>query len=593
MLIRILPLALVCFLALCATVPARAGDVVGKVVVGYQGWHDAEGSGSPVNGWWHFSRHGGPLKAGNIAVEMWPDTREYTKLYKTDFAPLGNGQPAQLYSDYDYSTVLTHFKWMSQYGIDCAALQRFHDQPELRNDVSLNVKKAAEATGEKFYIMYDVSGWNTFGDDLPKDWNDTLVGKLHLTDSSAYAREGGKPVVCIWGFGFGDRPDEPVAALQTVNWFKAHGCYVILGVPRDFRNDQKFADVYKASNMLSPWTVGSYKNVSGADDYRDHNLVPDLAFCKANGIDYQPVIFPGFAWSNWQKPPAPVNDFPRLHGDFMWEQFANVRRTGITNAYVAMFDEVNEGTAIYKVAEDDSMKPTDQYFLTLDADGVHCSSDFYLRLVADGTAMVKGFTPLQDTLPTPHVVGETLFHTGFETADPAPDWINSPDTEYNKSPLNVVGYEKGTKPSCYPKEDMAHTGKRSLAFSGEANGGRKTYCTFKVFSFSEHPLELSSTSTLSYALYPSTDNARYTAIDLHFTDGSTLHDKNCLDQSGNSINAAAGHGANIALNTWSQFTSPIGEQFAGKKVDKIWVTFNRPEATGIYRGYIDDILITR
>jgi len=404
MLIRTLPVLLGLLLAAVAAVPVFADDVVGKVVVGYQGWHDAEGSGSPINGWWHFSRHAGPLEPGNIAVEMWPDTREYTKLYKTNFAPLGNGKPAELYSDFDYSPVLTHFKWMHQYGIDCAALQRFQDWPELRNAVSLNVKKAAEATNQKFYIMYDISGWTTFPKDLPEDWTDTIIGKLHLTDSKAYAKQDGKTVVCIWGFGFGDRPGAPDDALQTVNWFKAHGCYVILGVPRDFRTDQKFADVYKAANMLSPWTVGGFKNVDGADSYREHYLVPDLAFCQANNIDYQPVLFPGFAWSNWQKPPAPVNDFPRMHGDFMWEQFANLRRTGISNAYVAMFDEVNEGTAIYKVAEDDSMKPTDQYFLTLDADGVRCSSDFYLRLVKDGAAMIKGWTPLQPALPTPHVL---------------------------------------------------------------------------------------------------------------------------------------------------------------------------------------------
>ncbi len=69
-----------------------------------------------------------------------------------------------------------------------------------------------------------------------------------------------------------------------------------------------------------------------------------------------------------------------------------------------MFDEYDEGTAIAKAAEDKSMAPTDQYFLTLDADGVHVSSDFYLRLVGDGNRMVKGEIPLQKQHPTKHVV---------------------------------------------------------------------------------------------------------------------------------------------------------------------------------------------
>lgn len=78
----------------------------------------------------------------------------------------------------------------------------------------------------------------------------------------------------------------------------------------------------------------------------------------------------------------------------MWQQFVNLRELGIKNAYIAMFDEYDEGTAIAKAAEDRSMIPNDQYFLTLDADGVHVSSDFYLRLVDAGTKMMKGETPL-------------------------------------------------------------------------------------------------------------------------------------------------------------------------------------------------------
>ncbi len=93
-----------------------------------------------------------------------------------------------------------------------------------------------------------------------------------------------------------------------------------------------------------------------------------------------------------------------MHGDFMWQQFVNIRELNITNAYVAMFDEYDEGTAIAKAAESKDMAPTDQYFLTLDADGVHVSSDFYLRLVHDGARMMKGEIPLQTSHPTKHTL---------------------------------------------------------------------------------------------------------------------------------------------------------------------------------------------
>ena len=68
-----------------------------------------------------------------------------------------------------------------------------------------------------------------------------------------------------------------------------------------------------------------------------------------------------------------------------------------------MFDEFDEGTAIAKAAEDKSMAPSDQYFQTLDADGVHVSSDFYLRVVHDGSRMLNQKSPHVERRPTPYV----------------------------------------------------------------------------------------------------------------------------------------------------------------------------------------------
>jgi hypothetical protein len=65
-----------------------------------------------------------------------------------------------------------------------------------------------------------------------------------------------------------------------------------------------------------------------------------------------------------------------------------------------MFDEINEATAIFKCAEDATMSPVGEYFLTLDADGTHVSSDFYLRLTNNGQKMMKGTIPYTATNPT-------------------------------------------------------------------------------------------------------------------------------------------------------------------------------------------------
>ncbi len=378
------------------------GDVVGKLIVGYQGWFGCVGDNSPFNGWRHWSVSGQPA-AGNQSFELWPDTREYEHLYSTGYANLGNGQPAELFSNWDDQTVDLHFQWMAEYGIDCAAVQRFGNHmnrdprdKNFKNGLLEKERLAAEAHNIKFFVGYDISGWDDFQTELKEDWTN-VVGVN--TSSPMYAEQNGKPVVSLWGFGVPGRPGDPAAVLDVINWFKEQGCYVIIGTDQGWRGNAAFLSAFAEADMISPWTVGYFGDFTGADNYAD-KMEADKAYCDALGQDYLPVAFPGFAWSNWKD--GPRNEKPRMHGDFLWRQFANIRDKGITQVYIAMFDEYDEGTAIAKAAENSSMIPTDQYFLTLDADGVSCSSDFYLRLTGDGAKMIKGETPLVWEHPTAH-----------------------------------------------------------------------------------------------------------------------------------------------------------------------------------------------
>ncbi|MDQ6419024.1 glycoside hydrolase family 71/99-like protein [Paenibacillus sp. LHD-117] len=228
---------------------------------------------------------------------------------------------------------------------------------------------------------------------------------MALPSSFAYAKQNGKPVISIWGIGFNDRPGTAAEAADLIAWFKNQGYYVIGGVPTHWRNgieDSKpgFLDVYKSLDMLSPWFVGRFSQLAGADHYKTNHYQPDYAFTQQYGIAYQPVIWPGFSWKNLHN--GPINEIPRLHGDFMWRQAYNMKSVGISTGYVAMFDEYDEATAIAKAARNSSEIPTNQYFLTLDADGVAVSSDFYLRLTGDIARMFRNEIALTANHPTSH-----------------------------------------------------------------------------------------------------------------------------------------------------------------------------------------------
>lgn len=411
--------------------PARAasgpGDVVGRITVGYQGWFACPGDGAPIGGWWHWSRdRSQPPSPGNTTIVSWPDVRDFAHTYPTAYPNLGNGSPASLFSSYDAQTVDTHFQWMQTYGIDTAALQRFNptgDEGPTRDAMAVKVRAAAEAHGRKFYIMYDVSGWSSMQQQIKDDW----TGKMRAhTASPAYAFQNGRPVVCVWGFGFDDDNHDftPAACLDVVTWFKGQGCYVIGGVPTYWRqgvNDSRagFSDVYHAFHMISPWMVGRTGTLDGLDQFYAQVNSPDLADCAAHGIDYQPCVLPG-----------DLSAGARRHGDYYWRSLYNMIRLGSQGLYVSMFDEFNEGNQIAKTAESAAFVPAGAGIRALDEDGTACSSDYYLRITADGGRMLKGQIALTATRPTPPIAGSAPPPAGGDLAAGRPVTASSVNGPY-------------------------------------------------------------------------------------------------------------------------------------------------------------------
>ena len=377
------------------------GDVVGKVVVGYQGWFSCAGDGAPNNNWSHWSVDNGlPTPSNTSGIKAWPDVRDYTRTYQTGFANLGNGSPAKLYSPWDQQTVDAQFQSMLQSDIDCAALQRFASwtvpgsaRKAQVDGIATRVKSAAQTYGRKFYVMYDCSAT----DAVDTDWTDTIVNTLHLTSSSSYAMQNGKPVVCMWGVGKSGRGSTQ-DWVNKINSFKNKGCYVIGGTLAGWRTDTANLPAYNACNMIMPWMVGVISTIASSDSNYTNRTVPDIAYCSSHGMDYQQCVIPG-----------DLSLQQRLHGDLMWHEFYNAVRAHPQGIYIAMFDEYNEGNQIAKTAESAAFLPTNSSFFALDEDGTACWSDYYLRLTGDGGRMLKGEIALTATRPTPPIGGVRFF----------------------------------------------------------------------------------------------------------------------------------------------------------------------------------------
>jgi hypothetical protein len=82
------------------------------------------------------------------------------------------------------------------------------------------------------------------------------------------------------------------------------------------------------------------------------DILPDIAYLAGKGVDYLPCLWPGFSWSNMHGGTTPLNQIPRQSGRFLWHQLDNALSVAKVNMmFGAMFDEVDEGTAMVRAAE--------------------------------------------------------------------------------------------------------------------------------------------------------------------------------------------------------------------------------------------------
>lgn len=387
-------------------------SIEGKILCGYQGWFNAEGDGADL-GWKHYTNKG-KFEPGMCSIDMWPDMTEYTKSerFKTPFKN-ADGSRATVFSSAHPKTVDRHFKWMNDYGIDGVFVQRFVTnvrRPDLYanlNKVFDNCYKASVNHKRLISVMYDLSGSKReVVENTKKDWKQ-LVDKYQINNPTKknILTHKGKPVVAIWGVGFDDGRKYTLEDIQElINFFKNDpeygNCSVLLGVPtgwrtleRDCMNDPKVHELIKMADIVHPWTPGRYKNPNEADEHKTNWTEKDKAWCDTNDLMYMPVVFPGFSWHNLRFGKTPLNQIPRLKGEFLWRQYYNAISSGVETIYVAMFDEIDEGTCIFKCTNNPPVGAS----TFANYEGL--PSDYYLWLTGTAAKMLRKEIPLSKPKP--------------------------------------------------------------------------------------------------------------------------------------------------------------------------------------------------
>jgi hypothetical protein len=393
----------------------------GLVMAGYQGWFRAPGDGSGSK-WGHYGR-GGKFDKDNNTIDFFPDVSDYEKTYDTEFKH-SDGRIAKVFSSVDKSTTDLHFKWMKEYGVDGVFMQRFfnvarrHDDPNKSEDVILrNAMEMADKYDRAYSVMYDLSGLRADGEDCSaviEDWK-RLVDEMKVTGSEQYLHHNGKPLVAIWGLGFPDRPYDirKIGINRLIDFLKNDpeygGCSVMLGVPTYFRDldkdclpDPYLHKIIEMSDIVLPWMVQRFTPLLHQDEvrYRDH-VMQDMEWCQERNVDYVPLVYPGFSWHNLSKSNPGLarhtayGAIPRVGGKFYWDLISNAINAGAEMLYVAMYDEVDEGTAIIKILDS---PPNSEDVEFVGNDGV--PSDHYLFLTGQAGQMLRKEIPLSMEMPS-------------------------------------------------------------------------------------------------------------------------------------------------------------------------------------------------
>lgn len=434
----------------------------GLVMCGYQGWFACPGDGSDYGpSWAHFSQKWDFPRffqpgVGRCGIDMWPDVSEYEKTYEAEMFRLPDGKTnPRVFSSYDESTVDLHFKWMKEYEISGVFMQRFASQinnptaKQLSDKVLSSAMKASNKYNRAICMMYDCVG---LGSECSVDYLIEDIRQIsqqyNFFDREAgqkyYLYHNGKPLIAL--VSVDENANYTVAdAQKIVDACQEMGFSIMVSGPTYWRTgggDVPFGTeglhaLIKDSDICTPWYVGRYDHdgTAGAhggkfSQFKEAVVKGDKQWLDQNGVEFAPLCFAGYSDRNIH----PNNKvFKRAGGDFFWSQVYNSKEIGCKMIYVAMFDEIDEGTAIFKCLRQSEL-PSNEYFndyyvvfengaysrstvpvevtgngnwcklaseLNVTFTGIedHLQSDHYLWLAGQAGKMLRGEIPMTKTQP--------------------------------------------------------------------------------------------------------------------------------------------------------------------------------------------------
>ncbi|MGO8744866.1 MAG: hypothetical protein ACLQNE_02645 [Thermoguttaceae bacterium] len=175
-------------------------------------------------------------------------------------------------------------------------------------------------------------------------------------------------------------------------WFRCPGDAAGLGWVHWSRDRRRIAPETLSFEMwpdMAEYGAGERFPAPGFT-YPDHGQAQ--LFSSDNPATVLRHFYPGFRWDNLTRQRPGASEIPRRKGRFLWEQFHELAKLGADTVYVAMFDEVDEETAIFKVT---NSPPTQGHFLGYEG----LPSDWYLRLAGEGIRMLRKQRPITREIP--------------------------------------------------------------------------------------------------------------------------------------------------------------------------------------------------